>query len=66
MVVSSAASAVNMAWLSAGQLLPLFEACLPVMRTDIQVNRFLLPYLLQDVISFGSEEAVSGEQWLIN
>lgn len=48
----------------AGQLLPMFEACMPVMRCDIQSSRFLLPYLLQNVISYGSQEAISGKSYL--
>lgn len=38
---------------------------MPVMRCDIQSSRFLLPYLLQNVISFGTAEAVSGKSCMV-
>ena len=45
---------------SAGELLPMFKACMPVMRSDMQNARFLMPYLLHNVISTGSPESRIG------
>ena len=44
----------------AGELLPMFKACMPVMRSDMQSARFLMPYLLHNVISTGSPESRTG------
>lgn len=38
----------------------MFKACMPVIRCDIQSARFLMPYLLQNVISVGSSESRKG------
>ena len=40
----------------------MFKACMMVIRCDIQSARFLMPYLLQNVIASGSPEARKGEQ----
>ena len=45
---------------AAGELLPMFKACMPVTRCDIQSARFLMPYLLHNVISAGSPESRKG------
>ena len=45
---------------SAGELLPMFKACMPVMRSDMQSARFLMPYLLHNVISTGSPDSRTG------
>lgn len=44
-----------------GELLAMFKACMPVIRCDIQSARFLMPYLLQCVISTGSSESLKGD-----
>lgn len=38
----------------------MFQACIPIFRVDIQVSQFLLPYLVQNVVSHGSDEARQG------
>ena len=45
----------------AGELLAMFKACMPVIRCDIQSARFLMPYLLQCVISTGSSDSRKGD-----
>ena len=45
---------------AAGELLAMFKACMPVIRCDIQSARFLMPYLLQCVISTGSTHSRKG------
>ncbi|KAL0029509.1 hypothetical protein WJX79_000191 [Trebouxia sp. C0005] len=45
---------------ASGELLPMFKACMPVTRCDIQSARFLMPYLLHNVISAGSPESRKG------
>ena len=37
----------------------LFKACSGALRFDIQLALFLLPYLVQNVVSYGSDEARS-------
>ena len=39
----------------------MFKACMPVIRCDIQSARFLMPYLLQCVISTGSPDSCKGD-----
>ena len=39
----------------------MFKACMPVIRCDIQSARFLMPYLLQCVISTGSSDSRKGD-----
>lgn len=48
----------------AGELLAMFKACMPVIRCDIQSARFLMPYLLQCVISTGSSDSCKGDSTL--
>ena len=45
----------------AGELLAMFKACMPVIRCDIQSARFLMPYLLQCVISTGKPHSCKGD-----
>ena len=47
-------------YVAVGELLPMFKACMPVTRCDIQSARFLMPYLLHNVISAGSPESRKG------
>lgn len=49
----------------AGELLAMFKACMPVIRCDIQSARFLMPYLLQCVISTGSTHSCKGASTLL-
>ncbi len=43
-----------------GPRLKMFQACIPIFRVDIQVSQYLLPYLVQNVVAHGSDEAVKG------
>jgi len=51
-------------YVAVGELLPMFKACMPVTRCDIQSARFLMPYLLHNVISAGSPESRKGASHL--
>jgi hypothetical protein len=46
----------------AGSRLKLFQACIGACRFDMQLALHLLPYVVQDVVSHGSDEARSGVQ----
>jgi hypothetical protein len=49
-----------------GQMLPVgsrlkaFEACIPILRVDTQASQFLLPYVVQNVVCYGADEARQG------
>ena len=55
------ASAQTVSQVAAGELLQMFKACVVVIRCDIQSARFLIPYLLQCVLSAGSSDSRKGE-----
>ena len=46
----------------AGPRTKLFKACNGALRFDIQLALFLLPYLVQNVVAHGSDEARSDVQ----
>ena len=39
-----------------------FQACIGACRFDMQLALYLLPYLVQNVVSYGSDEARHGVQ----
>ena len=47
---------------AAGPRTKLFKACNGALRFDIQLALFLLPYLVQNVVAYGSDEARSDVQ----
>ena len=56
-----------MCWCAAGSRTKLFQACVGACRFDMQLALHLLPYVVQNVVSNGSDEARHGVQmevWL--
>ena len=47
-------------WAGAGPRVLLFEACIPILRVDIPVSQFLLPYTVHAAIASGPDSAVAG------
>jgi serine/threonine-protein kinase ATR len=45
---------------AAGSRLKIFEACIPILSHDTQTSQFLLPYVVQNVVCFGADEARQG------
>ena len=46
----------------AGPRVKLFKSCITVFRHDIPASLFLLPYLVHNVVAFGSDAARQGVQ----
>jgi hypothetical protein len=51
-----------MAFLSAGERLKLFRAAITVFRFDVPACLFLIPYLVHNVVAYGSDAARHGIQ----